>query len=609
MNEHFINIKVDREERPDVDAVYMTACQLISGDGCGWPLNAIAMPDGSPFFAGTYFTPKRWQQVLEYFIKSYEESPGELLANAQKLKEGIFSVDELPSFDADRPFSMDQLDLMGNNFMNALDTLWGGRQGSPKFPMPNGLEFLINYGTLGEESMAIDQLHLSLERMANGGIYDHLGGGFARYSTDEKWKVPHFEKMLYDNAQLIHIYAKAYRQDPNPLYKEVVEESIAFCNRELKGEAPLYYSSLDADSEGVEGKFYVWTEEELEELISSKEDLALFKLYYQIGKEAQWEEANILYPQQSISQFVKDNQLDFKSTQEAIARVEKRLFDQRANRVRPALDDKSLCSWNALMIEGLIEAYKSFGKEEYLLQAQQTATFIFEKMYTEEGRLWRNYKGGKVSINGFLDDYAQLANACLHLYEVDFDLSWLERCEQLVNYAITHFYDSETGLFYYTSNEDQQLVVRQKETTDKVISSSNSVMARSLARLGHLKENEEYISMSSKMLNIIMLDGRLYDQANFYSNWGNLLSENTSDQLDVVIVGPEYAEKRKEIAQAFLPNVYLMGSEKESNLPLIKGKYLEDETLIYVCKNKVCKFPVSDTQAALELIEGERSLP
>jgi uncharacterized protein len=604
MNENFVCIKVDREERPDIDDVYMTACHLASGGSCGWPLNSFALPDGRPVWAGTYFPKKKWIEVLEYFIKVRNEEPEKLEEFAKQLTAGISDREQIAINLGDHIFDKDTLQKIGKTFLNNVDFKKGGRKGSPKFPMPNNYQFLLSYAHQYNDAEALKAVTVTLDNMANGGIYDHLGGGFARYSTDANWKVPHFEKMLYDNGQLVSLYAQAFQLTKNPLYKKRVEETLEFIKRELTHKSGGFYSSLDADSEGEEGKFYVWTEEEIEAVLKDEKTRKIFNDFYEVTKRGNWEEhKNILHRKKSDEDIAKKHDVSLEELEGIIKDAKAKLFKERSKRIRPLLDDKILTSWNALMLKGYVDAYKAFGNPEYLKAAEKNASFLANKMMQKDNRLNRNFKDGKSKINAFLDDYALTIQAFTALYEVTFDEKWLYKANDLAEYAIQHFFDEKSAMFNYTSDIDPPLIARKKELSDNVIPGSNSSIARGLFILGTYLYNNDYIEMASQMMKNMTGTVSETPQPNFYSNWCSLYSDLVNPPYEVAIVGDDFEKLRNDMMQNYLPNAILLGGKNEGTLELLKDKLQEGETMIYVCQNKVCKLPVTEVVKALPLMK------
>jgi len=603
MNEHFVSIKVDREERPDIDDVYMTACQLASGRGCGWPLNAIALASGEPVWAGTYFPKKEWLKVLEYFIDTKENKPEELQEYATKLTGGIIEQDELPDFTPVSDFDPELMTTAADQIAKTVDGKDGGRTGAPKFPLPNQYEFLLQQSFYDKKSAHKAAVDVTLEKMALGGIYDHLGGGFARYSTDEVWLVPHFEKMLYDNGQLISLYSHAYQVDPNPLYKKVVYETIEFANRELTHEDGGFFSSLDADSEGEEGLFYIWKKAEIDSILS-QDQAKLINKYYNVSKIGNWEKGeNILHQKLTLADYCEKNKLNIEEFQPQLSAAKKKLFDHRAKRIRPGLDDKILCAWNGLMIKGLLDAYKAFGDKNFLLRAQQNMTFLEKNMIKKDGRIDRNFKDGKTNINGFLDDYAFTIQAMLEMYQTSFDPTWLDKASKLADYAITHFKDGETGLFFYTSDIDPPLIARKKELADNVIPGSNSAMATALFQLGTLTYNEAFSNTAKEMLGVVASSILEAPNPGYYSNWAMLWNQVSRAPYEVAILGDDFESKLQTLQKNYLPQVLYLGGKSEGDMALLKDKLQPDRTMIYVCQNKACKLPVEDPEMAIGQIK------
>jgi uncharacterized protein len=601
MNENFICIKVDREERPDIDQVYMHAVQLMTGQG-GWPLNCFTIPGGNPIFGGTYFPRQQWMSILTQLFEMWKKEPQRLEGYAKELTEGIKKADliKTDAIREDAFYTKQDIDTMYKNWSAAFDKVEGGPNRAPKFPMPNNYTFLLRYYYHTENKECLDHVLLTLDKMAYGGIYDHVGGGFARYSTDKIWKVPHFEKMLYDNAQLVTLYSQAYQLTKKELYKKVVYETLDFISRELTAPGGGFYSALDADSEGEEGKYYVWKKEELEKLPGDKSKL--FFETYNINDYGLWEHNNyILIRKETDEAIAERNNLTIDQFNNAINECKKILLNERNKRIRPGLDDKILTSWNALMIKAYTDAYDIFGEQKYLDEAVNNMNFIIQKLSKKDSSLYHNYKAGKATINGFLEDYCFTVEACIDLYQSAFNESFLVKADQLMKYVINHFQNKSSGMFYFTSDADHSLITRKTETEDNVIPSSNSSIAKSLFVLGHYFENSEYIELSKKMTGSIKDFVLKYPSA--FSNWGLLLMDQLYPFHEIVIAGKNAALKRIEINQHFIPNNLLAGSTQISKMPLLQNRFIENKTLLYVCVDKHCSLPVENTADAIKQIK------
>ena len=598
MNEHFICIKVDREERPDVDQVYMAAAQLITGSG-GWPLNAIALADGRPFYAGTYFPKAKWINMLEYFADMQKKDPAALEKSAAQVTSGIHLVENVSFKEEGKTFLPADLDKQFDSMKPNLDFKKGGANRAPKFPMPSNWEYLLHYNYVSKNEEALQAVTVTLDNMAFGGIYDHLEGGFARYSTDVDWHVPHFEKMLYDNSQLVSLYALAYQRTKNPLYKKVVYETLEFIEHELTSPEGAFYSSLDADSEGEEGKYYVWTKDEIDKVLGT--DAAVFAAYYNITNPGNWEHGkNILLRHEADEAVAKNLNLSVSDLNKKIDAGKQKLMKIRGTRVKPGLDDKILSSWNALMLKGYAKAYRVFGDEAFLQAAITNANFLLQHAISKNGEMTRNYKMGKSSINALLDDYAFTIAAFIELYQASFDEKWLTEANTLTAYALEHFFDPKSKMFFYTHNQHSNLISRKMEVADNVIPSSNSEMAKNLFLLGHFLYNEDYISKAKQMLVNVADD--VQRNIYFYANWGILQAWFTSPLYEVAITGDDCKNKRQQFDQHYLPNVILLGSKAESKLALLENKLITGKTMIYVCRDKTCKLPVMEVDKALEQI-------
>jgi hypothetical protein len=434
--------------------------------------------------------------------------------------------------------------------------------------------------------------------MAAGGIYDHLGGGFARYSVDGKWHIPHFEKMMYDNGQLLGLYADGFKWSKEERYQEIVEETFAWLQREMTSAEGGFYSALDADSEGVEGKFYTWEKQEIDAILGSEADL--FNTFYEVSEDGNWEEEHInnLWIRQEKEAVAEAFQISEVELNQRIAAAKVKLLAVRDQRIRPGLDDKILTSWNSLMIKGLCKAYQAFADDKYLDLALKNYKFLNKNMVQTEGGLYRNYKNGKASINGFLDDYALFIEAIIYLYECTFDEAYLHQAKALTDYTLDHFRDDESGMFFYTSNLDEALIARKYETTDNVIPASNSVMAYNLKRLSQFFDEKRYEKIYQHLLKMVQPQMKSYGSG--YSNWASILLEEVKGCVEIVITGPNYSHQRKELAKNYIPNQIILGGT-QGNLPLLQDKFVGD-TKIFVCKDKSCKLPVNDVNEAIKQI-------
>lgn len=604
MNSHFINIKIDREERPDVDHVYMNAVQLMTGSG-GWPLNVIALPDGRPLWGGTYFKKEQWIDALKQIAKLYIEKPEKIYEYADKLERGIKALD-LVNLNKDKPvFEKPFIDQALKNWSKNFDNTYGGMGRAPKFMLPNNYHFLLRYAHQTKDKTLEDFVNLTLQKMAHGGVYDHIAGGFSRYAVDTKWHIPHFEKMLYDNGQLVSLYADAYLVTKNNLYKTVVTETLEFIKQEMTASNGAFYSALDADSKtpeghSEEGAFYVWTKAELKTLL--KKDFDLFSAYYNVNSYGLWEQHNyVLIKKDDDTEFIKKHHITFDELTKKKTHWKKTLLKARNKRAKPRLDDKTLTSWNAIMLRGYVDAYRVFGDVNYLACAEKNANFIITHMLREDGGLNRNYKNGKSSINGFLEDYAATINAFLALYENTLDDTYLIRAKHLTAYTFDHFFDDKSSMFYFTSNEDESLVSRSIEYRDNVIPASNSVMAKNLFKLAHYFENARYSETAITMLN--NMKPEMQDYPSGYSNWFDLMLNYVLPHYEVAIIGHAAKQKVNKLNKTYLPHTLIAASTAASTIPILKNRYKPDKTLIYVCMNKSCQYPVSQVTEALKLLK------
>ncbi|MGY3053418.1 uncharacterized protein YyaL (SSP411 family) [Pedobacter sp. UYEF25] len=594
MNEHFICIKVDREERPDIDQIYMFAIQLMTGSG-GWPLNCICLPDQRPIYGGTYFRTSDWLNVLSNVANLWSNEPEKALQYADRLTAGIRDSEKILANTADSSFTTAQLTEIVSPWKRQFDLGFGGYNRAPKFPLPNNWLFLLRYAVLAKDKACYTAVQFTLQEMAKGGIYDQISGGFARYSVDDKWHVPHFEKMLYDNAQLISLYLEAYQAYKNESFKLVAKASIKWVFAEMNSADGLFFSALDADSEGVEGKFYVWDKTEFDEIVGA--DANLMSDYYDVNDSGNWEEehTNILRRTLDDDVFIEKYGLDKDSLKEKTLIANNKLLERRSNRIRPGLDDKCLTAWNAMMIKALVEAASILGDRSYYEKAVLTTDFILSNLRAADKRLFRNYKNGKPSIAGFLDDYAFLIESLIALYQFDFDEKWLAEAREMTDFVVAHFTDLDSPMFFYTSNQSEKLIARKHEVLDNVIPASNSVMANNLSVLGLLFDDESYTKKADEMLKAVQPSMKSYGSG--YSNWAIGLLNKVYGINEIAIVGKEWEKLKNEFSNHYIPNKIILGGTK-STLPLLEGKQ-GFETKVYICKNRVCQLPVSAAVEAL----------
>jgi uncharacterized protein YyaL (SSP411 family) len=577
----------------------------MTGSG-GWPLNCIALPDGRPVWGGTYFKKDDWVKTLTQIGDLYISKPETVIEYAEKLTEGVKQSGLVTLNTDESSFTKDYVHETVKKWGIYFDDDLGGMNKAPKFPMPNNYHFLLRNAYQNNNDTLKTYVNNTLTKIALGGIFDHVGGGFSRYSVDTKWHIPHFEKMLYDNGQLVSLYADAYLATKNDLYKETVYHTLDFIERELLDASGGFYSALDADSlndkdELEEGAYYVWTIKELQKLL--KDDFTLFADYYNVNEYGFWEHSNYhLIRSISDDDFVKKHKLSLNSLKEKVSNWRKILLKERSKRKRPRLDDKILTSWNGIMLKGYVDAYRVFNDSHFLDIALKNAKFIENSLLKEDGTLYRNYKNGKASINGYLEDYSAIIDSYISLYEVTLDEKWLQLSKALTDTSFDYFFDSTSKMFYFTSNKDTQLIARKMEVEDNVMPASNSMMAKNLFKLSHYFDNEYYLKTSKQMLSNMVNNIPNYGSA--YSNCLDLYSNFTEGYFEVAFSGKNALNKIKEINQKYIPNKFICGSLTDSNLPLLESRFVENNTLIYVCVNKTCQLPTENTNQAFEQIKN-----
>jgi uncharacterized protein len=583
MNERFVCIKLDREERPDLDAIYMEACQAITGQG-GWPLNAFLTPEQVPFFAGTYFPPDEgrgmpsWLQVLRSVSEGWEERGDEIRATSETVAKRLSGAAWIEQ--SEEPLTTAMLDRAVEGLLALEDPANGGFGAAPKFPAASAIELLLRRG-------AVEPAARALTAMAAGGIYDQLGGGFARYTVDAGWLIPHFEKMLYDNALLARAYLHGWQMTCDPLFRRVAEETLDWALREMRGPEGGFYSALDADSEGVEGKFYVWTAEQMRAVLGGDADAALE--YFGVRPGGNWEGKAIL---------TRGGEQP-----ERFEELRQRLYDARAERVWPGLDDKRLTSWNALTINALADAGAVLGRGDYIDAARACAGFLLEQLTDADGRLLRTWKGGEGRLNAYLEDHAYLLEALLTLYEATFEARWLTAARDVANTMVERFADDEKGGFFETSSDHERLLTRRKDPEDHPIPSGNASAAYGLLRLAALTGEHGY---EQRAVGVLRLFSELAERhPNAFAHLLQALDFQLATVREVALVGDDRAPLEAVVRGAFRPHVVVAGDDphgEDDTVPLLEGRTAVDgRAAAYVCEGFACKAPVT-TPADLEAL-------
>ena len=600
MNKFFVCIKVDREERPDIDQIYMEAVQILGVNG-GWPLNVFLTPDQKPFFGGTYFTPQVWVEVLTNINRAYQGNRKQIEDTAEELRLHLLTseVERYKQKPVDSELIQD-LNEIYNRLEPKFDNKWGGQDKEPKFIMPSVWLYLLRLAHLTKNSEALRHVVFTLQKISMGGIYDQIGGGFSRYSVDRYWFAPHFEKMLYDNAQLLSLYSEAYSITKDDAFKDVVYETFQWLDREMTDQSGGFYSALDADSEGVEGKFYTWSKSELQEKLGDHE--ALISTYYGIKDQGNWEhDRNILMRNKGDQEFLGDHSLTAGAWKAILQKSKKILLEAREGRIRPGLDDKMITAWNAMMVSGLIDAYRVFSDEIFLDSALKNIHFL-EKELMEGNKIYRSYKNKRSTTVGFLDDYAFYIQALIKLYQVTFDEQWIHRASTLMEHSIEQFFDPHDAFFFYTSAHGERLISRKKEIFDNVIPSSNAVMAQNLNYLSIFFERDDWGKTAKAMAE--SLSHIIKSEPTYMSHWAIVFTEIKKGLAEIALTGKNIKTLQSEFLQQYFPFSIIQGTEDKSDLPLLKDKVsMDGKSTIYVCYNKTCKLPVHTLEEAkLQLI-------
>lgn len=596
MNDYFINIKVDREERPDVDHVYMDAVQAMGLQG-GWPLNVFLTPDQKPFYGGTYFPRQGWVNLLTNINEAFEKNRDKINESAEAFTQNLQAKEseKYKLEGTDYTLSKEEINTAFINLEKKFDREDGGIKKSPKFPMSSVWQFLATYYAQTKNEEALKHFEFTLEKIADGGIYDHIGGGFARYSTDEEWHVPHFEKMLYDNGQLLSLYANGYKLTKNVKFKHTILETIEWLKREMLDQSGGFYSALDADSEGEEGKFYIWTADEIAQLAG--DDYKMIAAYYDVQPRGNWEGKNALRVIEDEAKIAKKHDLSLDEFKLKINVFKKRALLERAKRIRPGLDNKIIAGWNGLTLSGLSDAYQALQDSSILDLANKNAAFIKNQLI-KDGVLKRF---PNKEMEGFMEDYAAVIQSFIKYYETTLDRSYLELARLLTARVDAAFYDESENLYFFSGDENADLIARKKELFDNVIPSSNSIMAWNLVHLGTHFYNDEMIEKGKSIL--AQIKDLIVQEPEYLSNWGMLAIEVSDKFAEVIIVGPKAEEFVNELNKQFLPAKIVSGTVEESKEPPFQLKTaVGGETTIYVCYDKSCKRPVTSVQEALKQI-------
>lgn len=608
MNEHFINIKIDREERPDLDHIYMDAVQAITGSG-GWPLNVFLTPDCKPFYGGTYFPPVRaynrisWKEVLQNISKAFNERADEIETQAETLTNHLKNAN---LFGANSPnanhqlFTSENVQLIAEQILKQADTEWGGFGNAPKFPQTFSIQFLLRHYHFTKDETALNQALLSLDKMIHGGIYDQIGGGFSRYSTDAKWLAPHFEKMLYDNALLINVLSEAYQLTKDELYNETIQQTLSFVETELMHPNGGFFSALDADSEGVEGKFYTWSSAEIDTILGA--EASLYKSFYGVTEAGNWEHTNILWKPTDIASFaVNEGYSDVASLKKQLIACNKKLLEVRNKRIRPALDDKIILGWNALMITAYCKAYAATLNEHYKTIAVQTMQFLETNFRNvNDSEAWfHTYKNRVAKIPAFLDDYAYLIQAMIHLQEITGNQTYLMNAKTTTLFVIENFSENDV-FFYYTHQHQTDVILRKKEVYDGATPSGNGVMALNLQYLGIIFNKVTWVERAEKM--VVTLSNAITKYPSSFGVWAGFVQQKVNEIKEIVLTGEEIMQSLPLVLNKYVPNKVIQTSAHKNNLPLIENKFIKGENTFYLCKNYSCSQPLTDLNAFLAIM-------
>ncbi|CDI05933.1 thioredoxin domain-containing protein [Candidatus Nitrosotenuis uzonensis] len=605
MNENFVSIKVDREERPDLDDIYQKVCQMATGQG-GWPLSVFLTPDQRPFYVGTYFPVldsygrPGFGSILRQLAQAWKEKPSDVNRAAENFMETLQKADLITT-----PTKLDKtlLDEAAMNLLSISDSTYGGFGGAPKFPNAANLSFLLRYGKMSKISKFNEFVLKTLNRMAKGGIFDQIGGGFHRYSTDARWLVPHFEKMLYDNALLPIVYCEAYQITKDPFYLEVIRKTLDFVLRDMRSAEGGFYSALDADSEGEEGKYYVWNKKEIKDVLGKDADV--FCLYFDVTDGGNFEGKSILNNNINLSTVAFQFGITPDEVRRIVSEAERKLLTLRSNRIRPGLDDKILTSWNALMVSALVKGYRVTDDITYFDAATKCVNFVEQNMLSD-GLLLRTYKNGRAKIRGYLEDYAYLINSLIDVFEVNPEIKYLDTAQSLAEYLVKHFWDAEHGSFYFTADNHERLIIRPKNNYDLSMPSGNSVAAGAMLRLYHLTQKKEFLDIAIKIMESF---GTMAAENPFgFGYLLNVLYAYLQGPTEITVLGTSDKQIYAYLTKSFLPESILVVINTASQLthlskyPFFAGKQFSDKTAVFVCKNFSCSLPLSSISEIEQLL-------
>ena len=614
MNEHFINIKIDREERPDLDHIYMDAVQAMTGSG-GWPLNVFLTPEGKPFYGGTYFPPQKafnrasWTDVLLSIHDAWVNRRSEMEAQAATLTEHIKKSNSFGQIKnvvdvqtGEALFTKEDCEAITKNLLAVADKEEGGFGKAPKFPQTFSINCLLQSAYFLDDKEALAQAELSLQKMFCGGIYDQLAGGLCRYSTDNEWLAPHFEKMLYDNALFIISLSNAYSLTKKEIYKTAIVRTCDFLLSEMKDTAGGFYAALDADSEGVEGKFYVWSKSETDALLG--EDAPFFNEYFDVTAHGNWEEKNILRILRPVETVAANHNISADEANAIIERSKKILLNERSKRTRPGTDDKILIGWNALLVTALCKAFAALQIAEYKFEAIELMKFIEQSFAGAGNSYFHTYKNGEAKYPAFLDDYAYLIDACIHLQEITAEESYLHTAKKLTTFVMDNFADNESEYFFFTGKDQHDVVVRKIELYDGATPSANSVMAKNILYLSIVFDDRQWNNRALSM--IFSLKNIILKHPGSFGIWTAAAMNIAAGINEIAVIGTDMIPQLYDVLPAYLPNKVLQGAIFSSEMPLLKEKPVFEKTLLYLCRNYECKNPVNTAGELFKALGSQR---